>query len=119
MGLDVTVLRLDQRASAHGPLVPGVVALPLGHGAEVRDVCSRSFPGLRWANPSSGLYVADEEYAIEFSLRGDGLVMSLHLCIHFGQRWSEDARERLKALWGRIYADTAWQLFADDEALFE
>jgi hypothetical protein len=95
---------LHARTEAHQPL-------SLGPAAEVRAVCSRHFPGLKWDTELAGLARFGPDGAIEFSLAGGAAPASLTLEVHFGEGWDASAFDARVA---RVEAETGWRLYQED-----
>ncbi len=121
MSFDIVVIQpgVDQQPVKGLDEVEG--ALPLGTPAEIRKQLELVFPSIEWSSPTFGLYKAEEGYALELSIPDETHPSSLHLSLHFGQRWEAGASLAFDRMVRRLYESLHWQSFAvsDNSSLLQ
>jgi len=121
MSFDIVVIRLRRVLSTLNDWTAGDVAEPLGSIEQIRGRCSAVFAGTTWSSDWQGLWMAPSGCALEFNIPKDVPPSSLHLCLHFGDSWSDETQTIVFGLFTRLFCEFQWQSFAvsDNSALFE
>lgn len=68
-------------------------------------------PGIRWSS-NSGVYQAEEGFALELSIPDEVRPSSLHLSLHFGDAWKTAGSAAFDQLIQKLFESYRWQSFA-------
>lgn len=119
MGFDIVVIKPRRVLDSLTSWKKDDVADPLGTPAEMREHCLKAFPGTRWSSERNGLYLQQEDYAVEFSIPTETNPTSLHLTLRTGPSWNDGTDMGFHAKVSELYNNAGWQAFAvsDNSAL--
>jgi hypothetical protein len=112
VSFDVVVLQPNPGTQLLESLEGVSEAFPLGTPQEIRTQLGLAVPGIKWSSDNFGIYEAAEGFALELTIPDETGPSSLHLSLHFGQRWEEGGSAAFDRLVRVLYESHRWQSFA-------
>lgn len=87
----------------------------LGNPSEIRRNLNQISEQLEWSTDTFGHFLASEGFALEFSLPSDPQPTSLHVTLHFGERWEDGGSEAFDEIVSEWFERFGWQAFATSD----
>jgi hypothetical protein len=112
VSFDIVILQPKHASEPLASLEEVVEAFPLGTPEEIRRQLDLVVPGIEWSSETSGIYQADEGYALEISIPDETRPSSLHVALHFGSQWEAAGSSAFDRLVRTLHSAHGWQSFA-------